>query len=371
MSIHKNPTITFNVIFGPIELKSPYLWPGEKPSKPVVDDMKITHQGRSETVKRALSDFGIDDSFNAARKKFNEHYHFDVGISTVDRTTKEIAQEASAYLADKLSSCEAAEDDIQPSSPGTLLVELDGCEIRTAQLKVIEPSTQKTPRQNNPKKEKLIKWRDVRIGFARPLEQKEKIFIGKMDAYPVVVNQLHDAAEFIGMTADTHVIGVADGGIGLSEELLRQFPSMQFILDKSHLRDHFYDTADKMGLGKNAQAKWVEPRIQDISKGHVDRILEELIREHEQNPCDRLRRLIGYVKRFAEAISYGSFKEKEYPIGSGEVESAHKSIPQKRLKIPGATWHADSINPMLTLRIVRANDWWEDFWEQREKRLAA
>jgi len=29
------------------------------------------------------------------------------------------------------------------------------------------------------------------------------------------------------------------------------------------------------------------------------------------------------------------FKEKGFPIGSGEIESADQSIPQKRLKIPG------------------------------------
>jgi len=53
------------------------------------------------------------------------------------------------------------------------------------------------------------------------------------------------------------------------------------------------------------------------------------------------------------------------PTGSGEVESAHRYIPQKRLKIPDATWHPDNINPMLALRIIRANDWWDDFWMQR------
>ncbi len=50
-------------------------------------------------------------------------------------------------------------------------------------------------------------------------------------------------------------------------------------------------------------------------------------------------------------------KSRGLPIGSGEVESAHGCItPQKRLKIPGATWHPDTINPMLALRVIRANE---------------
>ena len=77
------------------------------------------------------------------------------------------------------------------------------------------------------------------------------------------------------------------------------------------------------------------------------------------------------IKRFYDALDYDNFKSMGYPIGSGEIESAHKSIPQKRLKIPGASWHADSIDPMLALRILRADDWWEDFWNQRTERLLA
>lgn len=56
------------------------------------------------------------------------------------------------------------------------------------------------------------------------------------------------------------------------------------------------------------------------------------------------------------------------PIGSGEIESTHRYIPQKRLEIPGATWHPDTINPMLApmlaLPVIRANNWWADFWQQ-------
>jgi len=42
---------------------------------------------------------------------------------------------------------------------------------------------------------------------------------------------MYSAAVLAGMTPETKIIGVADGGIGLSEELKIQFFSMQFILD--------------------------------------------------------------------------------------------------------------------------------------------
>jgi hypothetical protein len=43
----------------------------------------------------------------------------------------------------------------------------------------------------------------------------------------------------------------------------------------------------------------------------------------------------------------------------------------EEFKIPGASWHLDSIDSMLALRILRANDWWDDFWNQRAQELMA
>ena len=366
MTIHRNPTVTFVTIFGRLQILSPYLWRHSESSKPLKDEMGITHQGRSEAVKRALSDFGIEDSFALAANRFKEHYRFDIGVSTVDRSTKETARQAVEYVEKKLSG-----DDQEKASIDKMLVELDGCEIRTAKLTPAENSSETTPVYGNPKKEKEIKWRDVRIGFVRPLDCLSKVFVGKMDSYPIVVGQLYQAAEYVGMTSRTEIIGVSDGGIGLPEELQRQFPTMQFILDKSHLKDHLYDTAEKMGITKVDRTQWVTPRVNAISNGDAEKVLEELEEEYERNSNKRLNRLIGYINRFYDAIDYSSFKSKGYPIDSGEIESAHKSIPQKRLKIPGASWHPDSIDPMLALRIVRADDWWDDFWNQRTEKLLA
>lgn len=346
---------------------SPYLWVNGISSKPLADEMKITHQGRSETVKRALSDFGIECSFADAAKRFKEHYHFNIASSAVSRSTKEIAHEAMDYIEDKL--CNANPDEAKPTE--TMLVELDGCEIRTAQFKLKENSEETTPVYNNPKKEKIVNWRDVRLGFVRPLDSIKKTFVGKMDSYEEVVGDLYNAGKLTGMTATTETVGVADGGIGLSEELKRRFPKMQFVLDKSHLKDHFYDTAEKLGICEKERPKWVKGQIRAISDGQVSEIVEQLKELYDKDPNDRLKRLTGYINRFCDAVNYSEFKKKGYPIGSGEIESAHKSVPQKRLKIPGATWNPTSINPMLALRVLRADDWWDDFWSQRTQKLLA
>lgn len=93
-----------------MEINSPYLWVEGICSKPLIDEMKITHCGRSEAVNRALSDFGIEDSFARAAKRFEEHYHYDIGSSAVDRSTKETATQAMEYMEKKLSNFDSEKE---------------------------------------------------------------------------------------------------------------------------------------------------------------------------------------------------------------------------------------------------------------------
>jgi hypothetical protein len=52
------------------------------------------------------------------------------------------------------------------------------------------------------------------------------------------------------------------------------------------------------------------------------------------------------------------------PIGSGEVESGHGYIIQDRLKLSGAWWNIGNAAKMLALRVSRANEDWESYWEK-------
>jgi hypothetical protein len=368
--IRRNPVICFDTISGQTEPESPYLWNNEKKSRPLSDEMKITHHGRSETVNRAMSDSGSEESSEEAAKRFEEHYKYDCCAGTVSGVTKRIAEEAQEYVEEKLSeagkkygqSCERTEK---------ILIGMDGCGLRTGISKLSENSEQTTPVHGNPKKEKVINRRDAGTGFARHPDAVSEIYVGKTDKYPEVVGQLSDASILIGMTPETQVIGIADGGIGLKEESENQFPNMRFISDKARLRDHLYDTAESSGISEKKRNEWVSQRIDAISNGEVGRVKKESEEQYEKSGNKRLNRLIGYPGRFYNCVNYNDFGADGYPVGSGEIESAHKYVPQKRLKLPGACRHPDSINPMSALRVLRANDWWNEFWEKRIEIKAA
>ena len=182
-----------------------------------------------------------------------------------------------------------------------------------------------------------------------------------MEQYPKVVEQLHSAAVDQGLSTYTLVYGLADGGNGLKEALEVKFDHFQFILDQPHLKHHLYDTADALELTGKERSIWLDCLLSLINHGQVKKVLTRL-KNWSGKGEQTVANLFNYLERFRNAIHYDKYRSLGLPIGSGEIESAHRYIPQKRLKIPGATWHPDNINPMLALRIIRANNWWHDFW---------
>ncbi len=366
MTVHRQRRVSYRGLFGRIEVDSPYLYDPRtgRSSRPVQDTMGIGASAHSKTLARALSDFGIEDSFRQAAERFEEHYGWTVERCWVRRMTQKVACEAHAWEESRLASKETAFSENLATRPGVdqMVTEQDGCMIRTGTLSAI-PGDETTARRGLPRRGRQEQWRETRVGLARRLDETTATYVARMDTYPEVTWRLFLLAVSRGLSARSETICVGDGANGLMEEMLSQFPNASYILDRFHLAGHMHETAEEMGLDEEDRARWVERRMERIDRGAVKSVIGELNAYHGSGQ-ERARRLAGYLHRFRDSVRYDAYRERGLPIGSGEVESAHRSIPQKRLKLPGACWHPDSINPMLALRVVRANHHWDDFWEQ-------
>jgi hypothetical protein len=76
-----------------------------------------------------------------------------------------------------------------------------------------------------------------------------------------------------------------------------------------------------------------------------------------------------YISKRLSQLDYQNALDRKLPIGSVEIESAHRYVIQERIKLPGAWWKPSNIKTMLALRIKRANNDWNDLWSGIEKRL--
>src|SRR3989442_7493480 len=77
-----------------------------------------------------------------------------------------------------------------------------------------------------------------------------------------------------------------------------------------------------------------------------------------------------YVENRSDCLDYKAALAADLPIGSGEIESAHRYVHQKRLKISGAWWTLENLGKMVALRVTRVNQAWQDYWFGVSQRTA-
>jgi hypothetical protein len=168
-----------------------------------------------ETVQRALVDLGSEQSFARAALSFHEHYGWQVGRTTLSNRTMEAAQEAETSIDVRLQEATRAYGQAVAASPGvdTMLVELDGCDIRTGvSMTAAEAGvSDRDPRE----RVRMENWRDGRTGLARPLDAAQRLVVCRLDSYDEVCEQLFGVAWAQGLTPQSQVVAPGDGAKGL------------------------------------------------------------------------------------------------------------------------------------------------------------
>lgn len=405
-TVERTKDVTFKTIFGPIEVASPYMYDREagEGTRPMREQFGVVGEAYSDAADRALSDFGSESSFREASERFQEHYGWKPGETTTRKRTNAVAEAAEEYVEKRLS--EALENYDKPPAQRAveaeeMLVEADGCHIRCGKWMTAKQARREAddPEQlaklagcEDDEKVRLVEWKEVRTGIVRRMGQVEATYISKRGQWEEVAWQLFRAACGHGLSFETQVVAVGDGAHGLKEGIEEHFADVQFILDWFHLKHHFFETGEKLveeGHLVGDVDDWVDGHMDAIYDGEAGAVIGELesLKSTLERPPDfggtseeddttgaygRLDRLIGYLTRFYDCLDYQTFRQNGWPIGSGEVESAHKTVPQGRLKLPGATWSEENISKMCALRVLQANGWWDDFWEyEHDRRQAA
>ncbi len=107
--------------------------------------------------------------------------------------------------------------------------------------------------------------------------------------------------------------------------------------------------------------------------GNADEVVDELTRAWEASGPDptswndRLRLEAGYFNRNSDAVAYAEYRALDWSTASSEVESAQGHVVQARMKISGAWWHPDNVDDILALRMLKANGWWGEYWDDQRR----
>ena len=165
------------------------------------------------------------------------------------------------------------------------------------------------------------------------------------------------------------VIFITDGATWIRTMLNELFPDAIQILDKFHLLENINNYAKVIFKDNAVKIKnFVERTYERIINKEFDLIYKEL--KKYENICLPIGtvNLESYIKNNEGKMDYRYYENQGWFVGSGAIESANKTVVQRRTKQPGMRWSIKGGQYILTLRAKEESNLWD---EEVKKRILA
>lgn len=318
--------------------------------------------------------FGIDGSFQDGADALHETLRIDVKDEPTRRLTEGIGQVAEAEAQMLVARAQTghevfAAEEIAATSP-VLLVEVDGALVHEI--------------DGN--------WHEVKSGFAVPLGPqvatdaktgRTTLVLGK----PSYCAGFESAETFwwrvyveacrrgLGSTLVTLVVVLGDGAdwIWRYAAAFLAVAGVQVIeiVDLYHALEHLGLVAGVvLGPGSRTAEAWLAVRKKELLEQGPAPILVALADLKPDTPeaAEEVRKAIGYVQAHAARMDYPRFIARQFPIGSGAIESTCKTLVEERAKGAGMRWTPTGAQAVLSLRAVQRSGRWRAFWKNHPQR---
>lgn len=210
------------------------------------------------------------------------------------------------------------------------------------------------------------------VYLAQMPEENSPTFNGKFEAE--VEQTLERTPE------DCRIACLADGATGIWTyfETHPRLKRAVHINDFHHAAEHLSDVADALfGEGTERAESWFKKyrSILRSERGGVEQVIRS-IRYYRQRVGIRsakrrelIREGLRYFARNRSRMHYADYRRKGFPIGSGVVEAACKTLVGQRFKRAGMRWSVEGGQNILNLRAIILSKRWDAFWKCHEMAL--
>lgn len=322
--------------------------------RPFQNTAQVHCRGYSIPLQRLITDFGADVPFGQIPQKLLEHHGLSVPISSAQRITQSHAQ--------TILERQRLETEVRPEGGvKTLITQIDGSMVPTVKTFAGESDTEPVDRRTT----RTLGWTEARLGLSRAPEQPLPVFGVTLGSVDDAGAQLLHSAIRAGLAEDTFVHGVGDGAPWIATQMDAHFGQPgRFLLDFYHVCDYLAEASHV--CHPNAPEAWLEQQKNRLKRNHLNAVLKALEPYREADTiADKqapVRAAYRYLHNRPLHLDYKGALAAELPIGSGEIESAHRYIIQSRLKRSGSWWTVENAEAMLKLRVLRANQDWDAYW---------
>jgi hypothetical protein len=310
-----------------------------------------------------MADFGADDAFAKASRKLKEHYGIEVPVSAIRAVTEKHG--AAALEREKHGSN-------LPDRPGVavLIGEADGSLVPVVET---AEAAKKQEESIDRRKTRKLDWREVRLCLVHPPGSVTPVYGATTGSVDKAGERLWECSMEAGAGSQTKFHCLGDGASWITNQVdLRFGPQAKYLIDFSHLCKYLSAAADV--IAGSDKKDWMEEKKAWLKDNRWRDVLE-ILRPHLENetvkdPDAPVRACYRYISNRPDFLDYKGALAAGLPIGSGEIESAHRYVIQVRLKIAGAWWKMENVAKMIALRVMRINGQWEHYWDDLYKKVA-
>jgi len=315
-------------------------------------------RGTSLRLQRALVDFGAEESYEKAARRVKEHYGIEVSTDAVRRWT----QSHGAAMQ------QAQEEERDPQLPAGRGAAVVICELDGSMIPIVE-----TGQRADRRKERVVKWEEARLALAHAAGSVTPHYGATLGSVAEAGQSLADCARRAGASQQTQLHCVGDAAAWIIQQVREQFGHQaSYLLDFYHVSEYLAAAAQRIAPAISKQ--WLAQQQERLRNNHVEEVLAALAPNQEPaevaDPEAPVRVCLRYLINHRALLDYAGARAAGLPIGSGEVESGHRSVIQQRLKIAGAWWLRENGAKMIALRINRANNDWQSYWDNRRQAVA-
>jgi len=156
----------------------------------------------------------------------------------------------------------------------------------------------------------------------------------------------------------------AAGWIGRTT--MANFPRAVSIVDWIHADQRVWAVGNEVfGEGSPKARQWVASQLDALWDGKALDVAATITAL--QSSSDLVRQAKSYFENYHERMDYPTYRAAGYPIGSGAVEGANRSVVQHRMKRPGRGWNRDNAQIMLAALCELHSDRFDAAWKSLAK----
>jgi hypothetical protein len=175
-------------------------------------------------------------------------------------------------------------------------------------------------------------------------------FIEKMEAQIDAYGRLDDRLVFI-----------CDGATWMRNWISDRYPKAVQVLDYYHASQHLHEFCNNYFDDEKQAGQYAQRQKKKLLKSRVEEVIAQLEALPVKNRalCEQKQNLIQYYRNNKDRMDYKRYQHIGCGIiGSGAIESAHRTVVQKRLKLSGQRWGKTGAQNVLNLRTTEMSGKW-------------